>query len=561
MKGPTWLLAVALVFRVAAGLRAANDGAIALPPFIVEESRPWVFAEVPGYEFLSRCSEATTRQIVESQVGLHRLLGEILPPHLQMTMTLPRSFILYDEELQAKSSHEVVTGLLENTLHQSRRANFLPNLRLSDRDAMVIFMLARRSGFKPEETRLTPEYVAYLLRNRRPLLPAWFYGGFMGLYNSLKFEGDRITIRPFGGADGLLLVRKKDDTKSYFIESANNQSKQSGKLISGVATPSFEELFLGQKSNSGDDDELERMRLWRARSSLFVRWGLEPARRISLWKFIERGSTEPITEKLFQECFGIDYAKAVQRVTEYSRTEVRQPIVVTLSRASRVPAIALNVATAAQVARIKGDWERLEVGYVREFFPELVPKYLAQARLTLDRGRVSESRNSQLLAVLGLCERDNGDGAAAKKFLEEAIKVGPVRPRAAFELAHYRLLEHRANPGGANGKISTAQASEVMAPLLASLAQQPPLHEVFDLIGQVWDRAESTPTREDLATLERGFALFPEKTHLLLRAAELNLRHGFRAEAAKLLTTGAQIVSDEIGQKEISQMREELERK
>src|SRR5256885_312432 len=76
--------------------RAADEPVVALPPFIVEEASkgpPWRYAEIPGYEILSRCSDATTREVVEVHWRLHQLLAEILPERLQVKLTVPRALI------------------------------------------------------------------------------------------------------------------------------------------------------------------------------------------------------------------------------------------------------------------------------------------------------------------------------------------------------------------------------------------------------------------------------------------------------------------------------------
>src|SRR5687768_6615231 len=148
---------------------------VALPPFIVEEATrgpPWRYAEFDGYEILSRCSDAVTRRVVETHYQLHQLLADILPPQLQVKMSVPRALILYDEELQPAASKEVIARMLRNSdpppefpglpgrggfrvPASVERYSFLPNLRLWDRDSMAVFMIVRRDDFDANRLSLT----------------------------------------------------------------------------------------------------------------------------------------------------------------------------------------------------------------------------------------------------------------------------------------------------------------------------------------------------------------------------------------------------------------------
>src|SRR4051812_19550645 len=185
--------------------RAADDNPVALPPFLVEEvakGPPWRFANAMGYEILSRCDDATTRRVVEAHYKLHVLLEEILPRSLQFNVSVPRTLILYDEELQPAASQEVIARLMHTSAPAAepidfpatgglrgmrmsapaRRVTFLPNLRLWDHDSMAVFMIVRRDGFEPDRLSLTHDYISFLIKNRLPALPAWFASGFLTLY-------------------------------------------------------------------------------------------------------------------------------------------------------------------------------------------------------------------------------------------------------------------------------------------------------------------------------------------------------------------------------------------
>jgi hypothetical protein len=60
----------------------------------------------------------------------------------------------------------------------------------------------------------------------------------------------------------------------------------------------------------------------------------------------------------------------------------------------------------------------------------------------------------------------------------------------------------------------------------------------------VWPATLQAPTRTQLAVLEEGVRLFPRRTELVYRTAQLNLRHGFTDTARWLITLGLTLAPD-----------------
>ena len=72
------------LLALAATAAPAQESAVPLPPFLVEEAAkgpPWRHGEAMGFEILSRCGDAATRRVVEAHFQLHQLLN--LQIHLQ----------------------------------------------------------------------------------------------------------------------------------------------------------------------------------------------------------------------------------------------------------------------------------------------------------------------------------------------------------------------------------------------------------------------------------------------------------------------------------------------
>ena len=565
------LLLCILLLAVPSVVRAADETPVALPPFIVEEAQkgpPWRYGEAMGSEILSRCGDAMTRKVVEAHHQLHQLLAEILPPSLQVKMTVPRALILYDEELQPAASKEVIAKMLRDSgpnlpaaeyspipgfrglrppTPPQRRYTFLPNLRLWDRDSTSIFMIVRGEDFDTDRLQLTHDYVAFLMKNRLPALPLWFVNGLLALHRDIRYEGNQLSAPPLEWISEEYTAALKKDPKT---------------------APSLAPLadFFAGKPPAVDParwPDVDPVKLWQAQAMLFVRWGLderERARRTAFFKFVETAAARGASEALFEECFGLDFAVAQAQLTAYLPVAVRRRMRFRPARIEKLPAFPLRNATAAEIARLRGDWERLEIPYVKAISAALAPKYLEQARRTLHRAYDRDERDPRLLAVMGLCETDAGNDAEAREYLESAASLGPMRPRACYELGRLRFAEACANPLASGGRLSIAQAVTILRPLFDARAQQPPLPDVYELIAEVWARVASTPKREHLAVLDEGVRLFPRRTALAVRAAELNLRFGYRDVAAALTEIAAQAPPDDGSRERIAALRRALEK-
>jgi hypothetical protein len=407
------------------------------------------------------------------------------------------------------------------------RYTFLPNLRLWDRDGGVLFAVFEEKTFRPERVALTPDYVAYLLRQRLPALPPWYVSGVLTLFARAQFSDDELTL---GRLD--------------WPAEAGAAALRSGPAGHRALLP-LGAFFSGDlaAAEPGRDDTLA---LWQAQAALFVRWGLAgrgAPRREALTNFVARAAAEPVTEELFRSCFGFDFAEARRRLTEYLPEAVRAPLDLRSTRRVRPPDYPLRPATAAEVARLKGELERLQIGWVKTHFPVLVPRYVDQARRTLRRVDASAGSDPRLLASLGLCEIDAGQEADALAFLEAAAAAAPaLRPRVAYELARLRF----AGAAGGNGAapLTEKQVASVLAPLAAGRGQQPPLAESFDLLATALAASTRPPTGEELAELARGVRLFPRRSDLVFRTAELHLRHGQPDAARWLIELGETLAPD-----------------
>lgn len=548
---PLPLLALALVACPPA--RSADEaGVVALPPFMVEEAAkgpPWRYAQSPDFEILSRCDDSTTRSLTETYHRLHRLLTLLLPKPLQVQHAVQKTVIYYNEEMRPAASQEIIAqmmrgsnapppppedvaglggrGLRGGYAATPRRYTFLPNMRLWDKDAMAVFAIVRAGDFDAENMLLTPDYVAYLVKTRTPTLPAWFVAGLLTLYPQVKFHRDTLTLESAVWiSDAETSVLKADPKKAR-------------PLLPFAA-------FLRGDASANQQTKEENLRVWASQAELLVRWGVDPrngGRSAGFWKLVERSAEELPDEKLVQECLGLDYAALVEQLTAFLPLAVRKDVTLRTDTPIKLPPLTLRHATDGEIARIKGDWERLEIDYVRRRYPDLAGKYVEQARRTLLRAYDRNDRDPRLLAILGLCEIDAGNDAGARDYLEAAARLEVVRPRAWYELARLRYRECLATPAVA-GKFSAAQAADVLTPLFTARKQAPPIPEVYELIADVWSHSAIVPNSGHLAVVAEGVSLFPRRSSLVHRAASLMLAYATPAEASAFVELGLRTATE-----------------
>lgn len=509
----------------------ANDSVLMLPPLTVSDRGAplqWRYLETPGREILSVCDDTTALAVVQRLRRMDDMLRVILPTRFTVELAVPEIMILLDEKTGQARSREVLEDMAKTRGTQVR---FMPNLRLADLDSTGVFAVvtpASAAAFTYSVDR-----IAFLLERRVPRLPDWFVEGMLGFYEQLEMT-ERIEINPARWLS-------PEETRALADDGERPRT-----LLP------MAELFARQRRKGAEPGDLDRE--WRSQCALFVRWATVENRgefKESLWKFIDRLQTERPSEALFREYFGFGYADARDRLSDYLTTAVEEKMFFAVPPTPR-QRLRFRAATDLEIARLRGDWERMEIAYVRARSPAYVDKYIEQARRTLNRAYAQGEKDPRLLAALGLTEVDAGNFGTARLFLEAAFQSSVPRPRAAYELAHLRYLACTEN-SAPEAKLSASQAADVMAPLLAARRQAPPLAQTYALISLVLARSEATPTAEQLAFLHEGARNFPQVSELVYRAIYFHLANEQPAAALSLVELALAHVTD-------PEMRLKLER-
>jgi len=539
-------LALGAALPALAAAPAATGPVVELPPFLVAEAGiplQWRYAAFDHFEVLSVCSDEATTAFMGQVDRLYQELDYVLPPEFQLRQSEPVTYVLCGDTMQQRLDRDIPAQMLARPAASpsappmaNLRASFhaLPNMRLRDQDAYTVFALVNEQQIETTKLALTPEHVQALLEGRVPQLPPWFVSGFMRLYGSIL-----LPTKP-APSQGMSILHQDGAYDPARIDLAPFvwiSDEEAAGLRAHPRAPSpllpLEDL-LGAPRPPADPAEADHYhQAWVSQAALFIRWGLDartPAMRQAFWKWVGLAAAGSVTEAMFRDNFGLSYAQMRDELGHYLATDALSEFEPSQGAPSP-PSIRLRDATDLDIARLKGDWERLETSYVKQAYPALSDQYRDLEQRTLRRAYDRGARDPRLLAVLGLCECDAGDDAAALPLLTAAVRTGGVRPRADFELARIRFAQASAAPAGPAGGFSAAQVASVLEPLALARTQSPPLIAAYALLADVWFHSAVPPTPADLAPLEEGVRLFPRASALALDEALFEARAGRWAEA------------------------------
>jgi len=538
--------AVALCFSLGTGahcnLRAAETEPVGkvveLPPLEVVQSseQPWSFCELPGFRVLSQCPADITQQFIWDYARYYHLLGAVLPKTFITTFDVPEKLLLYNRTHPSAATQRIAWELSAQLAAVAPpegdpgMVRIIPNLNVRDRDSAVFFALldpetmitkslifVEHRSVKSNVLYFLPDDLRPLLESRVPRLPDWFLNGFMELYATMTFDHEAAIVGPMNWIS-------PEETRKLKMR------------VPGTFTlRSLHEVF----SRPTEIQDPVTAAFFRAEAALFIRWCLESktaGSKPALWSFLaDTGQREP-SEADFLAHFHLSTAKAAEQMAAYLPNAVRRSFEVKPATKFKTLKITTRLATAAEIAEMKGDWQRLELGFVKDRLPQFAPKYAEQAQRTLLDAYQAGERSPELEAEIALYECDRGNFTEARKFLETAAAARVVHPRIYVELARLRLNE--ALPFGGPTQLDEPAAEAILALLNRGRAQSPPQLETYALLCRCFAGRGKALDPAELKILAEGVSLFPHEANLLYATALLELHHGDRAEAQALAERG-----------------------
>lgn len=485
---------------------------VVLPPYVVAEDKPWQYAATPGCEYLSRCTDKVTIAYARRLHRLDELLAAVLPPQFQFETTVPFATILAPPEHVSESARDLITGIAQKNAAADGRdgqrwgnTRFFPNMALGDIDTIALFMILDPKQVDPSRVIYTPVHVRLMLNRATPALPRWFAAGFIRLFDDMQFRDTDILLGPMPWLSG-------DATTSLGFDPEYPRTL--------LAMPEF----FASWEKSGPVGDVERGDLAAAQAALFIRWGLADSRREAFWRFLADACQRPVTDAMIEGYLGCDLAELRDRLSDYLPVAVHSQFVIAPAHLTELPRVEVRPASPADVSRIVGNWQRLEVRYLRLRNPEYVPGYLKLARGTVERALKRNPFDAPVNAIGGLLELDAGDPAGARPRLEAAFAGNAAYPRVYLELAR---LRYRA-AAGAQGLtlLDAAQTQSVLQPLEFALQHPPAMAEAYAVAAEVMARSAPGVPLRYVALVERGIAEFPRDLRLLFWTSLVEVRAG-----------------------------------
>jgi hypothetical protein len=476
-----------------------------------------------------------------------QLVRAVVPEEFMVRMDVPAVFVLYSQDLKQTVSAEIQRELQGPSggrgpgVGGETRVNIAPNMRLADPDMQASIAYIDEALFDSHGMSVSPSHVRFLLKNRVPELPLWLVDGVERLWRGADFILEPITLGPM-----------------VWHNSVESDALASDPLRPRALLPA-NELFASETARVAENHHPRRLETRACEQELFFRWALTSggATRDAFWKLAARAADGPVTEETFEAIFGFDFADLRDRLSDYLVKAVQKAERIDPGPLPRLPEFEVERATPNQIARVRGEWERLAIGYVQRRLPQAREPYIAQARRTLRRAYDAGDRDPRLLATMGLCEIDAGNEAAAKEFLAPATAAGVRRPRAYYELARLRFAELRRDAPETK-TLSFTELAPILQPLQRAVTLAPPLPEVYILLAEAWARCETAPNPSEVTELETGGRLFASRLTVTLPIARALAQHGKKAEAAAVLDASARHAADEITRTQIARARVEL---
>jgi hypothetical protein len=527
---------------LAARAPAAPEGEVTvMEPVFVEAAStdPWMYFTVPGFEVISHCPESFNQTYARALRLATSARLAVLPASFWGDMPTPMKIILYNREPErqgafgggnpidlswsAGDGRSVGTGTIQRSFP----------VTVGDGDTFINCGNYWNVQASIANFSVDPDS-DILIRNRAPMLPAWFVEGMEGQYGLYPNRIIQSTV--FANAVVLPSATWISASETAAVEEEARQKHKEGKARPREMLP-LGRIFSGAVP-------VDKRDLGNSEGALFVRWGLYGSgKRQAFLDFVDRASREPVTEELFRKSFGFGYAEAQERLDAYLPKAVGEPISVPIDAPD--PSLEMREASSVEVARIVGDWGRLEgrslggPGFDRGSAAMGNFEYQRDCMDQADRlfERVYRRGNSDplFLAAFGLYELQLGDEVRAREALEGATRAGVVRPRAYVELARLRLEDALPSVQGGIGDLGEADFTAITGLLTTARVQMPSLLATYDVLARVLEHAPAKPDREHIRPLEEAIDLFPEDAALAFKLATLYREIGLNDEAGAVI--------------------------
>lgn len=538
-------LIVGAALRLVGQENPVNAQPVNLPEFNVVGERElpppetWYYTKIAGQEVLSSASPARTEQMARDVVRvLHalELTGTSLLPRTKVPVRMlitgrEGDFSAFVPQLHETDEEEIWSAMLggpENPVlvinERSRSLGYSGEVESSDDEsAPEAAMPEDRASDAARHLRLG--YFRAVLSQQRPALPEWFIEGVAQTLAWVRITEHSVTLGFVENQDALGKIGGQDKEAGHSVAGdlthrltpavdSLSESVDFNAALARSALFSLPELFAANpRSFPGREKAKQRIR-WEKQCHALVHWGLfgdYGRHEKPFLALLQRLQSEPLTEKLFQECLGLTYDAALAALRTHVEVTRVKVVGVKADPGQKLPPeppVEVRTATPLEVARLKS------IAFTAGGQPE---KARDELILAYRRGE----RSPDLVGELGLAELNLGRREPAARYLTIATKAKCTRTRAYAALARLRLDDRLAKPQGKNGKLSYEQLLGVLEPLLLARTQAPRTPEIYRLVAEAWARTEAPVPPPHLALIDEGVTRFPDDAALREARARL----------------------------------------
>lgn len=528
----------------------SEETPIVLPQIVVTDSKllpipeSWQYAKTSNFEILSNASTYKTKYVVKDLLEFTQAVSYIWPA-IQPKNAQPPLLILCGSGNSYSQFYPADSG-------PSTSGGATLSLRNKENAAIIIDLERPSLNIQSEDGpgeievdyahQLHREYIHFLLSRIEPRPQPWLEEGLAQMLAALKYSDTLIEFGKLPDPNEVSVMQgiAMRDAQLQTIAGSDSSTSDSNSLPSIDPGPNEDKAFNAALNRRGllpmekmfsverkSEEALNTIGdTWSKQCWMFVHlclYGEHQKYQKAFFKFVARSEHEPITEKLFKECFNMSYKDMLMvfrgyiQWTSYKSIEMHP-------KDGKIPPIAnanFREASDAEVGRIKGEALRMS-GH-----PDA-------AHLALIAPYVRGSLDPDLVASIGLDELESGDTTRATKFLEKATSTKTNRARAYLELGKLRLQEEESKPLGANGKLNNAQLTRILDPLFQGRSHLPVFAETYSLIALAWSNASAVPTEANLRVVAQGVSLFPHNAELLYNTIVLFWHYHPHDEVLKL---------------------------
>ena len=530
-----------VAFATAQPASDSSRDVVVLPTITVNERRDalppeqWLYADIAGFEILSSGSAANTQRFLRDFLLLRSAIDAVMPGLQRGAEQEPGIVVLCDRDgdfARFLPESQQADAYRTNHWHfnDGRRSAIVINIGLPaieiDGGALgpppgVPFPTLGPAGIGDEgadpdtavDEQLTLEvdafrtfrqgYFRQLFRRQTGAVRVpWLEEGLVQVLGAIDFNKRSITIGRIG--DGFGGPRTGDF----------------GELLRSRGLMPMAEFFAEEGTTPSA--------LWSAQAYAFTHmclYGRGKRFQESFARLAQTAMAGPVTEAQVESLFGLTYAQLGREVRGYIDFTDHRYERFAAAKGEQLPEpalVPLQDASDAVAGRLVGTVLAL-AGKDEE------------ARRVMVAPVTRQAEDPRLLAALGAFEQDRGNTGRAQRLLMAAVDAKVDRADAYVRLATAQLAVLTST---GETSYALARLAPTIAVLEAACRYAPPSAPVYAGLAAAWLRCADAPPAGALGLVNDGVMRFPQDATLLLRAAELNVRHGDPADARELIAFG-----------------------